>query len=204
MISDFNTFVHKGCKIAAHFFFFLKNFALLAGFFWHWSYYPHQSRDALSPVCGIFVHILHTLPNFSSFCMPLCLQSNNIYLSCKKIHFYFCVKFYIHCIFFSFLLPFCIFCCQQSHKIYSFWKKMVIENLSTLDRSGSPFSILLTRCFDVNCNLNKLYSNYIFLSSLHPAAGCVGYKYRSNRNLHRHTQVINIYQGILNSHIVKL
>ena len=21
---------------------------------WHWCYYPHRSRDALSPVCGIF------------------------------------------------------------------------------------------------------------------------------------------------------
>ena len=22
---------------------------------WHWCYYPHRSRDALSPVCGIFI-----------------------------------------------------------------------------------------------------------------------------------------------------
>ena len=35
-------------------FFFLANFALLAGFFWYRCYYPHRSRDSLSPVCGIF------------------------------------------------------------------------------------------------------------------------------------------------------
>ena len=27
---------------------------LLAGIFWYWCYYPHHSRDALSPVWGIF------------------------------------------------------------------------------------------------------------------------------------------------------
>ena len=36
---------------------FSANFALLAGFFWYWCYYPHRSRDALSPVCGIFLTI---------------------------------------------------------------------------------------------------------------------------------------------------
>ena len=29
------------------------NIALLTGFFWYWSYYPHRSRDALSPICEI-------------------------------------------------------------------------------------------------------------------------------------------------------
>ena len=24
---------------------------------WHRCYYPHQSRDALSPVCGIFLYV---------------------------------------------------------------------------------------------------------------------------------------------------
>ena len=33
----------------------MANFALLAGFCWYWCYYPHQSRDALPPVCGIFL-----------------------------------------------------------------------------------------------------------------------------------------------------
>ena len=49
----FEHFAHKRCKIAA-IFFFLTNFALLAGFFWYWCYYPHRSRGALSPVCRIF------------------------------------------------------------------------------------------------------------------------------------------------------
>ena len=55
MVSDLNTFSHKGCKIAAQKkFVFSANFALLAGFFWYRCYYQHRSRDALSPVCGIF------------------------------------------------------------------------------------------------------------------------------------------------------
>ena len=49
VVSDLNTFAHKGCKIAAHKkVLFLTNFALLAGFFWYWCYFPHRSRDALS------------------------------------------------------------------------------------------------------------------------------------------------------------
>ena len=36
------------------FFFFVANFASLAGFFWYPCYYPHRSRYALCPVCGIF------------------------------------------------------------------------------------------------------------------------------------------------------
>ena len=45
MVSDFNTFAHKGCKIATQFFSF---------FSWYLCYYPQRSRDALSPVCRIF------------------------------------------------------------------------------------------------------------------------------------------------------
>ena len=37
-------FTSKGCKIAA--------FCLTSKiFFWYWCYYPHQTRDILSPVC---------------------------------------------------------------------------------------------------------------------------------------------------------
>ena len=38
-------------------FIFLANCAFLAGFFWYWCYYPLRSRDALSPVWGIFISI---------------------------------------------------------------------------------------------------------------------------------------------------
>ena len=59
MVSDLNTFAHKGCKIAAQQkVSFSANFALLAGFFWYWWYYPYRSRDSLSPVCGIFINQL--------------------------------------------------------------------------------------------------------------------------------------------------
>ena len=37
--------------------FFNKNWVLgysWSTLLWHWCYYPHRSRDALSPVCGIF------------------------------------------------------------------------------------------------------------------------------------------------------
>ena len=48
------TFAYKECKIAPQkSLFFSAHFALLAGFFWYRCYYPHRSRDALSPVCGI-------------------------------------------------------------------------------------------------------------------------------------------------------
>ena len=50
-----NIFVLKWSKIAAQ----KKSFFLLlilpwSTLLWHWCYYPHRSRDALSPVCGIF------------------------------------------------------------------------------------------------------------------------------------------------------
>ena len=57
MVSHLKTFAQKGCKIAAE----KKeenksaDFALLEGYFWYRCYYPHRSRDALSPVCGIFL-----------------------------------------------------------------------------------------------------------------------------------------------------
>ena len=51
----FETLTYKGYKIAAQFFFWGgANFPLIAGFFWYRCYYPHQSRDALSPVYRIF------------------------------------------------------------------------------------------------------------------------------------------------------
>ena len=32
---------------------------------WHWCYYPHRSRDALSPVCGIFWNLFsNSIPMF--------------------------------------------------------------------------------------------------------------------------------------------
>ena len=52
----------KGVKLPCKKVWFLTNFALLAGLFWYLCYYPHRSRDALFPVCGIFV--AH-LPNWS-------------------------------------------------------------------------------------------------------------------------------------------
>ena len=38
---------------AKYFFFFLLILPW-SPLLWHWCYYPHRSRDALSPVCGIF------------------------------------------------------------------------------------------------------------------------------------------------------
>ena len=62
MVSDLKTFAHKGCKIAGQQkVSFLANFALLAGFFWYRCYYPHQSRDSLSPVCGIFLFSFNSI-----------------------------------------------------------------------------------------------------------------------------------------------
>ena len=55
MVSDCKTFAHEGCTIAAQKkLVFSANLALLAGFFWYRCYYLHRSRDALSPICGIF------------------------------------------------------------------------------------------------------------------------------------------------------
>ena len=48
------TFAHKWCKIAAQKKSFSANFALLA-VFWYCCYYPHQLRDFMSLVCGIFL-----------------------------------------------------------------------------------------------------------------------------------------------------
>ena len=49
------TFAFKWCKITAQKGIFSANFALIAGFFWYRCYYPHRLRDALTPVCGIFL-----------------------------------------------------------------------------------------------------------------------------------------------------
>ena len=51
----FENLLLKRVKLPWKKFCILANFALLAGFFWYWCYYPHRSRDALSPVCEIFL-----------------------------------------------------------------------------------------------------------------------------------------------------
>ena len=67
MVSDLKTFAHKGCKIATQKkVCFSANFALLAGFYWYRCYYPHWSRDALSPVCGSFFFCFISLTIFFS------------------------------------------------------------------------------------------------------------------------------------------
>ena len=48
----------NGKKGLQFFFCSLANFVLLAGFFWFLCYYQHWSRDALSPVCRIFLGLL--------------------------------------------------------------------------------------------------------------------------------------------------
>ena len=59
MVSDLKTFAHIGCKINVETkIVFSATFALLAGFFWYQCYYPHRSRDSLSPVCGIIFFII--------------------------------------------------------------------------------------------------------------------------------------------------
>ena len=57
VISDLNTFSPKGCKIAAQKSNFFKEFCLISWIFFGIgaTYYPYQSRDALSPVGGIFL-----------------------------------------------------------------------------------------------------------------------------------------------------
>ena len=59
-VSDLKILAHKGCKIAAQKIFSTK-FALLAGFFCYRCYYPHRSRDALSPIWGIFTLVVKTM-----------------------------------------------------------------------------------------------------------------------------------------------
>ena len=55
MVSNLTTFAHERRKITTQKkISFSVIFALLAGFFWYWCYYPHRVRDSLSPVCGIF------------------------------------------------------------------------------------------------------------------------------------------------------
>ena len=49
MVSDLKTFSYKRCKIVAQ-----RKVCFFQRIFWYWCYYPHRSRDALSPVCRIF------------------------------------------------------------------------------------------------------------------------------------------------------
>ena len=65
------TFAHKGYKINSHKKVCLSaNFALLSDFFWYWCYYPHWSRDSLSPVCRILFKIT-MWQIFIHFCKPI-------------------------------------------------------------------------------------------------------------------------------------
>ena len=69
---------------------------------WYWCFYPHRSRDALSPVCGIFYCILWLQgislkgslyrsigqPNTMSLCLSACLvwsQYENVELLSQNI-----------------------------------------------------------------------------------------------------------------------
>ena len=86
------TFAHKGCKIAKQKKFFFYEVCLTSRVFWYWCYYPHRSRDALSPVCVIFfcnnkkslslylyIYILgFILPCKSDF-QPIFLKKQGIY-----------------------------------------------------------------------------------------------------------------------------
>ena len=45
---------------------------------WYWCYYPHRSRDALSPVCGIFF-----LRRGASW-WRVCYQQGPLRLACTK------------------------------------------------------------------------------------------------------------------------
>ena len=49
----------KGCKIAAQKSLIFNKFCLTSRNFLYWCYYPHRSRDALSPVSGIFLPYCH-------------------------------------------------------------------------------------------------------------------------------------------------
>ena len=50
----FESFANKECKIAAQEEEKNWEFCHTSRVFWYWCYYPHRSRDALSPVCRIF------------------------------------------------------------------------------------------------------------------------------------------------------
>ena len=54
----------SGLKLPRNFFFFLLLILPWSTLLWHRCYYPHRSRDALSPVCGIFFLIFLISINF--------------------------------------------------------------------------------------------------------------------------------------------
>ena len=73
MVSDMKTFAWKGCQISVQKkVFFSENFAFLAGFSQYRCYYPHWSRGALPPVCGIFYGKLALLGRDQQYlgCLP--------------------------------------------------------------------------------------------------------------------------------------
>ena len=76
----------KGVKLLHIFFLvlFSANFALLAGFFCYWCYYPHWSRDSLSPVCRIFLLI----------CPFVSLVLFTFFYTLKKSTIWFCSNFF--------------------------------------------------------------------------------------------------------------
>ena len=125
MVSDLKTFPHKRCKIASKiFFFFSANFALLAGCFWYWCYYLPRSRDALSPVCGIFIiykclmykeHSLAYIQGRVKTKNTLCCPRNRV--SCCAIH---CLDNYInsYLLWKFILLRSCSVCLNYSNLIF--------------------------------------------------------------------------------------
>ena len=64
MVSDLQTFAHKGFKISALKKFLFGQFLPKYQNFWYRCYYPHRSRDSLSPVCGIF-DILESIARYT-------------------------------------------------------------------------------------------------------------------------------------------
>ena len=48
--------------------------------FWHWFYYPHMSRDSVSPVCGIFTE--------SEFFVGVDSKLNTFFLCFTSLHLF--------------------------------------------------------------------------------------------------------------------
>ena len=57
------TLAYKGCNITEQKKKFICEFCLTSRIFWYRCYYPHWSRDAFSPICGIFLFINLLRPN---------------------------------------------------------------------------------------------------------------------------------------------
>ena len=54
---------------------------------WYQCYYPHRSRDALSPVCGIFNVYLTTLLYRVLYCMFLmCIEVHCLTVYCNALY----------------------------------------------------------------------------------------------------------------------